>query len=104
AALYSVRRVTRYFRSPPANERFTLSLPDDLPILTQVWDGITEKFGVRMRVNYDDGGVIESRRESEEEAFEKIKEMTGIKQIDFKIGRAHVSTPVTFRSRMPSSA
>lgn len=64
---------------------FGISMTSDAnrKLVTQVWDGITEKFGVRMRVNYDDGGVIESRRESEEEAFEKIKEMTGIKEIDF---------------------
>lgn len=64
---------------------FGISMTSDAnrKLVMQVWDGITEKFGVRMRVNYDDGGVIESWREEDDEAFEVIKEKIGINEIDF---------------------
>ena len=49
----------------------------------QVWDGVAERFGVKLEVDYIDDGIVESQRKEEEEAFEKIKETMGIKELDF---------------------
>ena len=64
---------------------FCLGMTSDAnrKLVMKVWDGVAEKFGVRTRVNYDDGGIIESKRDEEERAFETIKENTGIRDFNF---------------------
>lgn len=64
---------------------FGISMTSDAnrKLVMQVWDGVAERFGVRMRVNYDDGGVIESQRDEERKAFENIKEKLGLEEINF---------------------
>lgn len=59
---------------------FGISMTSDAnrKLVMRVWDGVAERFGLRTRVNYEDGGVIESKNEREKEAFEEIKEKLGI--------------------------
>lgn len=65
---------------------FGISMTSDAnrKLVMQVWDGVVERFGLQMEVDYiDDGGLITSQREEEEEAFEEIREKTGIEEFDF---------------------
>ena len=64
---------------------FGISMTSDAnrKLVMQVWDGVAERFGVKLEVDYIDDGIVESQRKEEEEAFEEIKETTGIKELDF---------------------
>ncbi len=59
---------------------FGISMTSDAnrKLVTQVWDGVAERFGVKLEVDYIDGGIVESQRKEEEEALEDIKEKMGI--------------------------
>ena len=64
---------------------FGISMTSDAnrKLVMQVWDGVVEQFSGRMRVNFVDEEVIESREDEEEKAFAEIKEKIGIEKIDF---------------------
>lgn len=64
---------------------FGISMTSDAnrKLVMRVWDGVAERFGLRTRVNYEDGGVIKSERTDEVNALEEIKEKTGIEEIEF---------------------
>ncbi|HIR13455.1 MAG TPA: DUF4367 domain-containing protein [Candidatus Choladousia intestinavium] len=64
---------------------FGISMTSDAnrKLVMQVWDGVAERFGVKLEVDYIDDGIVESQRKEEEEAFEEIKQKTGIREIDF---------------------
>lgn len=65
---------------------FGISMTSDAnrKLVMRVWDGVAERFGLRTRVNYEDGGVIVSQNQEERNAIEKIKEKTGINEIAFR--------------------
>ena len=65
---------------------FGISMTSDAnrKLVMRVWDGVAERFGLRKRVNYEDGGVIVSQNQEERNAIEKIKEKTGINEIAFR--------------------
>ncbi len=73
---------------------FGISMTSDAnrKLVMRVWDGVAERFGLRTRVNYEDGGVIESQRTEERKAMEEIKEKTGTTITDF----AYLPTGMTF--------
>ena len=75
---------------------FGISMTSDAnrKLVMQVWDGVAERFGVRIRMNYDSGGVLESQRKEEREAIEEIKERTGIVEINF----AYLPVGMQFRN------
>ncbi|HIR27264.1 MAG TPA: DUF4367 domain-containing protein [Candidatus Choladousia intestinigallinarum] len=66
---------------------FCLGMTSDAnrKLVMKVWDGVAEKFGLHMEIDYADGGndLLESQIEAEEKAFEEIKEKTGIKKFNF---------------------
>src|SRR5207248_11777802 len=100
---------------PPPPPTSTLSLHDALPISddaddsraraerTQVRQNVrraSEMNGLAPDVNYGDGRF---RRDARHVAPHELVEHH-VAEDDDQIGRAHVLTPVTVRSRMPSSA
>ena len=64
---------------------FGISMTSDAnrKLVMRVWDSIAEEFGVRLRVIFTEGKTIESQRTEEERAYEKVKEKTGLQEIDF---------------------
>lgn len=64
---------------------FGISMTSDAnrKLVMQVWDGVAERFGVKLEVDYIDDGIVESQRKEEEEAFEEIKKKTGASEINF---------------------
>src|SRR5262249_60905169 len=88
-----------FFHAPATTETYTLSLHDALPILGAMGQPLKAALAIDWKAALDP--LAHTVPSSEEELLCAFNQRC---QVAIEIGRAHVLTPVTDQSRMPSSA
>src|SRR5687767_15958185 len=91
------------FNEPSTTEIYTLSLHDALPIYAALVGAVhgDDRRGLGQSVAFQD---LDPRADEERRQLGRERRAAGENELHAQIGRAHVRTPVTSLSRMPSSA